>query len=526
MVWLSAPCSPLLALDGGGDLGGFFRGNEFGDEGEAEVEGGAGAARSEDVAVEDDALVGEDGGEFVGDARVRGVAAADEQAGVVEDDGRGADGGEEFAGGVVAGDEFEHGGRGAEGGDAGAAGEQETIPRRRGGRSGRDGKIGEEEVGLDGDLVATDYAAHGAEGGEGDEATGAAEDVDGGDGFEFFKSLWQDDKDRGHGGQMKGNDAGMEGLATKSSADVKKTSEGRLAIFGAGYVGGALARRALAAGWSVTALTRNDATARELRALGCAVVVGDLSGSAWWDAPELAGGAERVAVTVAAGGGGAAGYQRSYVDGLNSVVGWGARLGTAAGVAGHLIYTSSTSVYPQDGGVRVTEADAAGGEAETTRALIEAERIAGDWPGVAATVLRLSGIYGPGRVHLVEQVRSGEVSGRADVHLNLVYRDDIVDAMEAAWERGAGRGGRGAEVYNVADEGAATKGEVVAWLAGRLAVPAPRFTGLPAGGRRAVTPDRVIDAARARAELGWRPAHATFREGYAKVLAEEIRFSG
>ncbi len=319
---------------------------------------------------------------------------------------------------------------------------------------------------------------------------------------------------------MKRNDGAREGLATKSSADVEKMSARRLVIFGAGYLGGALARRALAAGWGVVALTRNAATAEELRALGCEVVAGELADEAWWAAPELAGGAARVAVTVAAGGGGVAGYRRSYVEGLRAVVGWGARLRARGEAAGRLIYTSSTSVYPQDGGVRVTEADATGGEAETTRALIEAENIAGEWPGEAGTVLRLAGIYGPGRVHLMEQVRSGEVSGKADAHLNLIYRDDIADAMEAAW--GAGGGG----VYNVADEGSATKGEVVAWLAERLGVAGPRFTGLPAGGRRAVTPDRVIDASKARAELGWRPAHATFREGYAKVLTGEIRFSG
>lgn len=290
----------------------------------------------------------------------------------------------------------------------------------------------------------------------------------------------------------------------------------RLAVFGAGYVGGALVRRALADGWRVVALTRNAATAAELRAAGAEVVVADLAGGAWWDAPELAGGAERVAVTVAAGGGGAAGYRRSYVDGLRSVVSWGRRVKARGGVAGRLIYTSSTSVYPQDGGLRVTEADAVGGEAETTRMLVEAERIAGEWAGATnagVVVLRLAGIYGPGRVHLVEQVRSGEVSGRAESHLNLVFRDDVVSAMEAAWERGGG-----AEVFNLADEGAATKGEVVAWLAERLGVPMPRFTGLPAGGRRAVTPDRIIDASRARELLGWRPRWPSFREGYAEVL--------
>lgn len=290
----------------------------------------------------------------------------------------------------------------------------------------------------------------------------------------------------------------------------------RLVVFGAGYVGGALVRRALADGWRVVALTRNAATVAELRAAGAEVVVADLAGGAWWDAPELAGGAERVAVTVAAGGGGVAGYRRSYVDGLRSVVSWGRQVKARGGVAGRLIYTSSTSVYPQDGGVRVTEADAVGGEAETTRALVEAEQVAGEWAGATnagVVVLRLAGIYGPGRVHLVEQVRSGEVSGRAESHLNLVFRDDVVSAMEAAWERGGG-----AEVFNLADEGAATKGEVVAWLAERLGVPMPRFTGLPAGGRRAVTPDRIIDASRARELLGWRPRWPSFREGYAEVL--------
>ena len=297
-----------------------------------------------------------------------------------------------------------------------------------------------------------------------------------------------------------------------------------LAVFGAGYVGGALARQAIADGWRVTALTRNAATAAELRASGCSTVLGELADEDWWSDRALADGADQIAVTVASGGLGLDGYRRSYVEGLRSVLGWGDLVAARGGSVGHLIYTSSTTVYPQDGGVTVTEADPVGGAAETTRALIEAEHLAGEWSG-AATILRLAGIYGPGRTHLVGQVKSGEVAGRADAHLNLIHRDDIVSAMLAVWTRGERERGAGreAEIFNLADEGRATKGEVVSWLAERLGLPPPRFTGQPAGGRKALTPDRIIDAGRARVVLGWAARHPSFREGYREILAGEIQ---
>ena len=145
----------------------------------------------------------------------------------------------------------------------------------------------------------------------------------------------------------------------------------------------------------------------------------------------------------------------------------------------------------------------------TEQALLAAEDAA-----VTRVVLRLAGIYGPGRHHLLEQVKSGEAAGRAESHLNLAYREDITAAVWAAWRAPAG-----ARIYNVADDGAATKGEVVAWLAARLGVGLPRFTGVPAGGRRAVTPDRIIANDRLKSELGWRPGCPTFRDGYEKILS-------
>jgi nucleoside-diphosphate-sugar epimerase len=296
-------------------------------------------------------------------------------------------------------------------------------------------------------------------------------------------------------------------------------------VLGAGYLGGALAKQALAAEWRVTALTRNGERATQLSQAGCETVTGELSDQTWWNDPALAHGAERVAVTVASGGGGAEAYQRSYVEGLRSVIGWGRRVMAGGGTVGHLIYTSSTAVYPQDGGMRVTEADPIGGEAETTRLLIEAERLAREWPG-KATVLRLAGLYGPERTYLVDQVRKGEVAGRAETHLNLIHRDDVLGAMQAVWTRGSmagGHGESGPEIFNLADEGGATKGEVVAWLAERLGLTSPRFSGQPAGGRRTLTPDRIIDASRARAVLGWQARYRSFREGYSEMLHGSIQ---
>ena len=62
-----------------------------------------------------------------------------------------------------------------------------------------------------------------------------------------------------------------------------------------------------------------------------------------------------------------------------------------------------------------------------------------------------------------------------------------------------GVGRIGNDVLNVADDGRATKAEIVNWLAGELGLAAPRFTGEPAGGRRTVTPDRVISNAKIKA---------------------------
>lgn len=298
-----------------------------------------------------------------------------------------------------------------------------------------------------------------------------------------------------------------------------------LVVFGCGYVGGEVARQALERGFRVTALTRNLEKAATLRSAGVQVIVADLATDLWH--ARLPSEVDYVLNAVSAGGGGIEGYRHSYVAGMESMVRWASQRPAIHTV----VYTGSTSVYPQDHGVRVDETASTEAASELPQVLLAAEQVvlkaastSAEGSGLPnpktpisrAFVLRLAGIYGPGRHHLVDQVRSGSVSGRGEHHMNLAHRADIAAAIWSALEAPPSVTGG---VFNVVDDGAATKQEVVAWLAQQLGLPVPEFTGVPVAGRRAITPDRIIDNQKLKSLLGWTPSFPTFREGYKNMLA-------
>ncbi len=290
----------------------------------------------------------------------------------------------------------------------------------------------------------------------------------------------------------------------------------RLVVFGAGYVGGAVARQGVAAGLRVTALTRNAAKAAELRAAGVETIEADLAGHDWQ--ARLPAGAELVLNSVSSGGGGVAGYQRSYVEGMRAVRDW-ARGGSGQGNGrvGTLVYTSSTSVYPQDDDARVDETAVTQPAGERAALLLETEALAQDGGFTRAFILRLAGIYGPGRHHILDQLRQGEALGGTGTHrLNLAHRDDICAAIWACFGAPAAVAGG---IFNVADDQPATKAELAQWVADRLGLPAPRFDATLTSRRRGVMPDRVILNGKLKRVLGWRPAYPGFREGYENLLS-------
>lgn len=282
----------------------------------------------------------------------------------------------------------------------------------------------------------------------------------------------------------------------------------RVLIVGCGYVGIELGRQLAAAGHGVSGMRRSGSADAALRAAGITPVAGDITRVA--DLLPLRGRFDWVVDCVSSSHGDAGDYRAVYRDGMRNLVEAFAGTGLRA-----LVYTSSTGVYGQGDGGWVDEDSATEPSAETSRVLVEAERVllGAAGPGFPARVLRVAGIYGPGRGHLFRQFLRGEARmSAADRWMNMVHRDDVAGAVRVVLERGEPGG-----VYNAVDDEPVTQGDFLRWLASRTGLPVPPAGEPQAAGKRGDTNKRISNR-RLRQGLGWVPAYPTFREGYAAML--------
>jgi nucleoside-diphosphate-sugar epimerase len=126
-------------------------------------------------------------------------------------------------------------------------------------------------------------------------------------------------------------------------------------------------------------------------------------------------------------------------------------------------------------------------------------------------VLRYGALYGPGTFYapggmVAERIRKGELPATGGV-TSFLHVDDAAEAalLALGWPAGT---------VNVVDDEPAAGTAWIPVLASLLGGPTP-----PAGGPGAPT-ERGASNARARGELGWRPIHASWREGFARALGD------
>jgi nucleoside-diphosphate-sugar epimerase len=147
--------------------------------------------------------------------------------------------------------------------------------------------------------------------------------------------------------------------------------------------------------------------------------------------------------------------------------------------------------------------------------------------GMDGLVLRYGQFYGPGTYFdhggsIAKQVHSRRfpLVGRGDAVFSFIHIDDAADATVAAVERGS------AGIYNVVDDDPAP---MRAWLpiyaqaiGAKRPLRVPVFLARLIGGEAAAemgTRLRGASNAKAKRELGWQPAHPSWRQGFAESLA-------
>ncbi|MDE3175676.1 MAG: NAD-dependent epimerase/dehydratase family protein, partial [Pseudomonadota bacterium] len=189
-----------------------------------------------------------------------------------------------------------------------------------------------------------------------------------------------------------------------------------------------------------------------------------------------------------------------------------------------IVYLSTVGVYGDSAGAWVDEASPLRAVTPRARARVAAEA---DWrrfgreAGVPVDILRLGGIYGPGR-GAFDRLREGTARRvvKPGQMFNRIHVDDIAAAVEAVVA--AARPG---EVYNVVDGAPAPPQDVIAHAASLLGLAAPpeepfATSGLTGMARSFYDENRRVRNERLRA-LGWAPIYRSYREGLAAVLAEE-----
>ncbi len=285
----------------------------------------------------------------------------------------------------------------------------------------------------------------------------------------------------------------------------------QVVIAGCGYVGNSLARMLMSEGHEVFGI-RRDVTAL---ADGVRPIAGNVA-----QPSELGPAPRRVEYAVYAVGadrGDERAYRRAYLDGLAGFLQWLLDEGQRPK---RIVMISSTSVYGQRRGEPIDESSPTHPTHFRGETLLASEGLAAasDIPSV---VVRLGGIYGPGRTSLIDRAREGALRLRAAPHFtNRIHRDDAAGLIRHLLFHPNPE-----SLYLGVDDRSAEEAELFTWLAKEVGASAPAAplednesaaSASSPPSRRAVGSKRCSNE-RAR-KSGYRFAYPTYREGYGELI--------
>ncbi len=284
-------------------------------------------------------------------------------------------------------------------------------------------------------------------------------------------------------------------------------------IIGCGYVGQRLARVLCRDGCAVTGVIRSGESAAAVRDLGATAVQVDLDTESVL--PELPTTNTELFYFAPPPGTGATDPRlRSVLTAITPEI-----------LPARIVYISTSGVYGDCGGDWVDESYPL--NPATPRALrrADAEAALHAWSnatGVPVVILRVPGIYGPGKLPL-ERLRKGLPLLREDEspYTNRIQVDDLIAVCQAAMQRGT----PGA-AYNVSDGQPSNMTDYFNRIADFTGLPRPpvirrdQIDQLSPGMRGFMEESKRLDTRRLREELGVTLNYPTFELGLAASLAE------
>jgi nucleoside-diphosphate-sugar epimerase len=286
----------------------------------------------------------------------------------------------------------------------------------------------------------------------------------------------------------------------------------RVLIIGCGYVGLSLGAELVRRGHEVFGVRRSSEADQELKAMGIQPCAADISKRS--DLDRLPAPFDWVVNLVSSTKGGADEYRDVYLNGTRNLIEW-----LSSAPPKKFVYTSSTSVYGQTDGSTVDETSPTEPLGETSKLLVATEDLliqATRQMRLPVVILRVAGIYGPGRGHLFQQYCKGQakISGNGQRFINMIQREDLVGIIGTVLEKG-GAGG----FYDAVDDEPVSQIEFFRWLSEIMGKPMPPFAtdAEEAPRKRGLTNKRVSNR-KLREELGYQFKYPTFREGYSAEI--------
>ena len=189
-----------------------------------------------------------------------------------------------------------------------------------------------------------------------------------------------------------------------------------------------------------------------------------------------------------------------------------------------LVYISTTGVYGDAQGAVVTEASAVDPGNGMARARVAAETLAGSWASGAdcdLVILRVPGIYGPGRLPLQRLRDGGAFLAENDAGPgNRIHVDDLATCCIAALREDTPAG-----IYNVGDGDHRSATWFAQEVARRADLPAPRLISREAAEKEFsrvrlafLASSRIVDTTKMREVLGVTPRYAKPEDGIENSL--------